>query len=76
MPVHFETDREVIDAALAIIGTRPPEEARVMHIRNTLDLEEVEASEACFAEPPADRRDTPGSRRPLCFDDDGNLPSL
>src|SRR5205085_12348485 len=36
LPVHFETDREVIDAALAIIGTRPPEEARVLRIRNTL----------------------------------------
>ncbi len=50
MPVHFDTDREVLDAALAIIGTRLPEKARVMHIRNTLCLEEVEVSEPCLKE--------------------------
>ena len=49
VPVHFETDREVLDAALAIVGTRRPEEARVMRIRNTLCVEELEISEACLA---------------------------
>src|SRR5207248_6386819 len=49
-PVHFETDREVVDAALAIVGTRRPEEARLMRIRNTLCLEELEVSEPCLAE--------------------------
>src|SRR5215468_5642882 len=49
IPVHFETDREVLDAALAIVGMRRPEEARVMRIRNTLCLEELEISEACLA---------------------------
>src|SRR5262249_11129162 len=51
LPVHFETDREVLDASLAIIGTRSAQEARIMHIRNTLLLEEVEISEPCLAEP-------------------------
>ena len=74
LPVHFETDREVIDAALAIIGTRPPEEARVLHIRNTLQLEEVEASEACFEAPPQTDVTRLGSARPLRFDEQGNLP--
>ena len=41
-------DRKVIDAALAILGTRPSDKARVMHIRNTLWLEEVEISEPCM----------------------------
>src|SRR5262249_11684509 len=27
LPVHFDTDRQVLDAALAILGTRPPEQA-------------------------------------------------
>ena len=55
IPVHFDTDREVIDAALAIIGTRRPEEARIMRIRNTLCLEEMEVSESCLGDPePAD----------------------
>lgn len=49
-PVHFETDREVIDAALKIIGPRRQEDARVMHIRNTMEVEELEVSEALLAE--------------------------
>jgi hypothetical protein len=51
LPVHLETDQAVLDAALAIIGTRSPEEARVLRIRNTLFLEEMEISEPCLAEP-------------------------
>src|SRR2546429_3530010 len=39
LPVYFDSDREVIDAALAIIGTREPEDARIMRIRDTLTLE-------------------------------------
>ncbi|MSU78235.1 MAG: DUF2088 domain-containing protein [Gemmataceae bacterium] len=46
--VHFDSDREVLDAALNIIGSRSPEQARVMHIKNTLMLEDVEVSEACL----------------------------
>ncbi len=76
LPVHFETDREVIDAALAIIGTRPPEEARILHIRNTLDLEEVEASEPCFNAPPRTEVLRVGAVHPLTFNEEGNLPSL
>jgi hypothetical protein len=50
LPVHLETDREVIDAALGIIGSRAKEDARVMRIRSTAHLEEVEVSEACLRE--------------------------
>jgi hypothetical protein len=77
LPVHFDTDREVLDAALAIIGTRKPEEARLMRIRNTLTLDEMEVSEACLAEP--DRRtsfEPVGRVRPLAFDAAGDLPPL
>jgi hypothetical protein len=77
LPVHFETDREVVDAALAIIGTRDPDSARIIHIRNTLFLEQVEISEPCLAEP------TSGIpfviRQPaseLAFDQAGNLPCV
>jgi len=76
LPVHFETDREVIDAALAINGTRRPEEARVLRVRNTLDLEEVEASEPCFAEPPCTDVTRLGAAHPLRFDERGNLPPM
>jgi hypothetical protein len=77
LPVHFGTDREVLDAALAIIGTRPPEEARVLRIRNTMHLEEVEVSEACLTAPGRCTEWTPlGRPRPLTFDAAGNLPPL
>jgi hypothetical protein len=76
LPVHFDTDREVLDAALAIIGTRPPEQARIIHIRNTMELEEVVVSEPCLAEPPATRFTPLGPARPLEFDPAGNLPPV
>jgi hypothetical protein len=72
-PVHFETDRQVLEAALKIIGTREPHEARVMRIRNTLHVDEIEASEACFATPPRNRITPVGPPRPLEFDGAGNL---
>jgi hypothetical protein len=74
LPVHFDTDREVIDAALKIIGSREPQEARVMHIKNTLMLEELEVSEACLNDPRPQTRFTPiGPPRALAFDGEGNL---
>jgi len=74
LPVHLDSDREVVEAALKIIGTRPPEEARVMHIRNTLKLEDVEVSEPCLAAP----RGTAvfsvlGPPKPMAFDGEGNM---
>ncbi len=77
IPVHFDTDREVIDAALAIAGTRRPEEARVMRIRNTLCLEEVLVSEACLGEPSRQTEFAPvGPAGEITFDAAGNLPPL
>ena len=74
LPVHFDSDREVIDAALAILGTRKPEEGRIMRIRNTLSLEELEVSEPCLAQP---RGKVPFSivspAHELAFDAAGNL---
>jgi hypothetical protein len=74
VPVHFETDREVLDAALAIIGKRSPEEARVLRIRNTLQVEELEVSEPCLAEPARRPIEPITPARPLTFDATGNLP--
>jgi hypothetical protein len=74
LPVHFDTDREVLDAALKIIGSREPHEARVMHIKNTLMLEELEVSEPCLSHPrPQTRFTALGPARPLTFDGEGNL---
>lgn len=45
IPLVFESDREAIAAALQTIGLTPPEQARVVRIKDTLHLEEVEVSE-------------------------------
>lgn len=72
--VHYDTDREVLDAALAIIGTRPMEQARIMHIKNTLKLEEVEVSEPCMKElKPVTDFDVVKGPYDLTFDGKGNL---
>jgi hypothetical protein len=46
IPIHFDTDREVLDAALSTIGRETPAEARVIWIRNTLALRQMLVSEA------------------------------
>ena len=76
LPVHFDSDREVIDAALAIAGTRGIDEARVMRIRNTLELQELEISEACLAEKHCTEFAPIGPAKPMSFDGAGNLPPL
>jgi len=77
LPVHFDSDREVLDAALTILGTRASEKARIMHIKNTMVLENVEASEACLEElPKMTRFQIVGKPTPLTFDSRGNLTSL
>jgi len=77
LPVHLDSDREVLDAALGILGMRPPEKARVMRIRNTMLLENVEVSEACLAElPKMTDFDVLGGPAEMSFDAAGNLPPL
>jgi hypothetical protein len=77
LPVHFDTDRQVLDAALAIIGTRPPEQGRIIRIRNTMDMEDVQISEPCLAAlPRASEFTILGQSEPLTFDAAGNLPEL
>jgi hypothetical protein len=77
LPVYFATDREAVDAALAIIGRRSPAEARVLRIRNTLELEELQVSEPCLAGPAPGTEVTPLTpARPLAFGADGNMPPL
>jgi hypothetical protein len=77
VPVHFDSDQKVVDAALAILGTRAPDKARIMHIRNTLVLEVVEASQPCLEElSPCTRFSVADGPQPLRFDTEGNLPKL
>ncbi|MBI1830294.1 MAG: DUF2088 domain-containing protein [Planctomycetes bacterium] len=74
--VHFDTDREVLDTSLAIIGRREPHQAHVMHIKNTLMLGEVEVSEACLKDlKPRTAFDVIKGPFDLTFDAAGNLAS-
>jgi hypothetical protein len=73
IPATYETDREAIETALDCIGLTPPERARVVRIKNTLVLGELEVSEA-FAAEVARRSDlTILGEAPLCFDATGRL---
>jgi hypothetical protein len=77
IPATYDTDREAVETALSCIGLTPPERARLIRIRNTLMLGEIEVSEAFLPEV-ARRPDlTPvGDPRPLPFDAAGRLVPL
>jgi hypothetical protein len=77
IPLDYETDRETLDMALSTIGLIKPQESRLMWIRDTLDVAEVECS-ATYMEEAQQRADlevlTP--LRDMPFDADGNLPDV
>jgi hypothetical protein len=77
LPIYFDTDREILEAALGTIGLRPAEQARILWIRNTLDLAEVECS-APYLDEARERDDLEllTDVRPLPFDASGNLPTV
>jgi hypothetical protein len=73
IPATYETDREAIETALDCIGLTAPERARVVRIKNTLVLGELDVSEA-FAAEVARRSDlTLLGEAPLRFDATGRL---
>ena len=75
LPVNFDTDREILDNALPTIGLTEPPNAKILWIRNTLELTEVECSQAYWDEA-QQRSDLEIIRelRDLPFDAAGNLP--
>jgi hypothetical protein len=75
LPPVLDTTREAIGVALSCLGLERPEEARVVRIKNTLRLAEVEVSEA-FAKELAGRDDLTvlGEAAPMAFDAKGALP--
>lgn len=76
IPPHYDTDREVIQVALGTIGLVEPAHAKLLWIRNTLDVVEVECSEA-YRDAARQRPDLEmlTDPRALPFDDAGNLPA-
>jgi len=76
IPPHFNTDREVVDTALNTIGLVEPQNARVVHIRDTLHLDEMYVSQAMLAEVEKSKGlSIIGSAKPLKFGRDGNIVS-
>jgi hypothetical protein len=74
VPIFFDTDREAIETALGLIGLIPPAEARVVRIKNTLHLTELDASTALLEEARANRRvSVTAEPAPMAFDAAGNL---
>ncbi|MEJ2168754.1 MAG: lactate racemase domain-containing protein [Desulfobacterales bacterium] len=74
IPPYFESDREVLDAALKTIGDIKSKNARIVHIRDTLHLEQMVISEPMLAEAAGmDGVSIEGSPAPMDFDAHGNL---
>lgn len=77
MPIVCESDREAIELALQTIGLTEPPQARVIQIRNTLQIAEVLVSEAYGGELKG-RSDLTMLEGPfeMQFDASGNLASV
>ena len=77
IPVHFPTDAEVLKAAFAMIGPVEPEHAKIVWIKNTLNLAEVEVSVA-YLQRVCHRLDLTvlTELRSLAVEADGNLPPI
>jgi len=74
IPPYFDTDREAIEIALKTIGLTSPEDARVVHIKNTLHMEIMSVSKVFLTEIEAiDNLQIHGEPSPLSFDGDGHL---
>ena len=73
-PLDYETDRDMLQAALATIGLVEPRQARLLWIADTLDLAEVECS-AAYLEAARGRSDLEivAEPREMEFDTAGNL---
>jgi hypothetical protein len=77
LPLDYETDREMLDAALASAGCLDPARAKILWIPNTLELTEVECS-AAYLEKARGRGDLEVLTvlRALPWDGEGNLPDF
>jgi Lactate racemase N-terminal domain len=75
VPIAMESDREAIQTALGMIGLVPVEKARVVRIKNTLHLTELDCSEPMLADVKAHKRLSAATEpKPMTFDGSGNLP--
>jgi hypothetical protein len=76
-PLDYETDRQILDVVLSVIGLRPPAQARLLWIQNTLKIAELECGETYWEEA-RQRSDLEILTQPrkLPLGEDGQLPSV
>jgi hypothetical protein len=74
IPIHFDTDREVVERALQTLALDDPSSARVIHIRDTLSLEVLRVSNA-YTDHLSRRTDLAplGAAHEMSFDTTGSL---
>jgi hypothetical protein len=75
IPIHFETDREVMERALESLALRDTRKAKVVRIADTLSVEMVEMSEACLEAEHGGQLQKLGRAEEMKFVE-GNLPPL
>jgi hypothetical protein len=74
IPMNFPTDRQAIAAALMTIRTHTPEDLRIVHIKNTLELTSLSVSEGCLSGLAESRKiDVSSESYKMKFDRAGNL---
>jgi hypothetical protein len=73
-PVHYDTDRELLENALSTVGLVAPADAKVMRIRNTLEIAELECSAAYLKDAQAhERLEILSEPYDMPFDSNGDL---
>ncbi len=77
LPLDYETDHEMLAAALGTVGMVKPRNARLLWIADTLNLAEVECS-AAYLDEARERNDVEIVKLPreMEFDAEGNLAQL
>jgi len=74
IPVVMETDQEAVSSVFDVLRMDDPAQARVVRIRNTLELDRIQLSEALACEFGADPDlEQTGELAPMAFDDTGGL---
>ena len=78
IPIIMNTDKDAIALAVKTVVRVKPEDCRIVRIRNTLDLGEIEVSEPMLAEVKAKTENfrIVSPARPFTFDRDGTLAPL
>lgn len=77
IPCVLDNDREAIESALVTLGAMDTTKARLVYLKNTLQLEEMFVAESMLDEVAEDSRlEVLGTPEELIFDDDGNLLNL